>query len=283
MKSFYIVRKLDNADSQVVNDLVARIKLTCAAINVSENKSLNADADTVIFAVGGDGTMLHALQLSATSGYPVVGFNIGKLGFLAEFPPHAIEMAIIDVMANNVKTDKRMLLEALDDTDTLSAMRTMPAVNEFVISPKLASHTLRYEFFVNAISSGVHHANALLISTPTGSTAYSLSVGGAILDPEMSAIQITAVAPMSLNSRSVVVSAKNTVCVRVHSGARKEGSEEEYQLIRDGQEVSSRMIEFDEYHDFCFKAQEARGTLLHSEKWNFFSVLKEKLRWNTVI
>jgi NAD+ kinase len=278
MKSFHVVRKLDNADSTVVNTLVDRIKVTCAALNVFENFDLRENVETVIFAVGGDGTLLHALQLSAATGYPVVGFNIGKLGFLAEFPPQAIEIAIIDVMSGNCKTDRRMLLEASDSNHDWT-----PAVNEFVISPALASKTLRYEFLVNNISSGVHHANALLISTPTGSTAYSLSVGGAILDPEMAAIQITAVAPMSLNSRSVVVSAKNRVCVRVHSGARKGEVDEEYQLVKDGQVVNSQLLASGCQHDYCFKAQEARGTLLHAESWNFFSVLKEKLRWNTVI
>ena len=164
------------------------------------------------------------------------------------------------------------------------------AINEFVISPVLAKDTIKYEFFVDGICSGAHHANGLIISSPTGSTAYSLSVGGAILQPDAGVFQITPIAAMSLNSRSVVVSENSKVTVKL---LLRDGVK--YNLIADGQVIS----EFDSIDDgggddytppckrndrlFHFVKANQPAILMHGTDWNFFEVLHKKLRWNTEI
>ena len=277
---YFIIKKLDDADSQRVAGIVARIQSVASAVQWEEAKE---PVDAALFiAVGGDGTMLHAMRLSKDFGEPALGINIGKIGFLAEFQPDSIAETIIAIANGKFKLEERSILHE-------SSLRKN-AINEFVISPVLAKDTIKYEFFVDGISSGAHHANGLIISTPTGSTAYSLSVGGAILQPDAGVFQITPIAAMSLNSRSVVVSenSKITVKLTLRDGVK-------YNLIADGQVISEfdSVIEGggDDYTPsykcnerlFHFVKANQPAVLMHCQDWNFFEVLHKKLSWNTAV
>jgi NAD+ kinase len=270
---YSIVRKLDNSESSLVQQIVDRIKKITAAVQWEYVES-HAVSELII-AVGGDGTVLYGMGQSALYDIPVFGFNIGKLGYLAEFQPEVIEETIIKIVHNEFQIIPRTILAEVN-TNTI-------AINEFAIVPAQSKDTLKYEFFVDCVSSGKHHANGLLVSTPTGSTAYSLSVGGAILAPDAPVFQIAPVAAMSLNSRSVVVSDSSSVCVSVN--LRKDVT---YNLVADGQIVSSFNYLNSTDPDGMFKRLEFRKSqrtakLLHSNDWNFFDVLQEKLHWNTIV
>ena len=277
---YFIIKKLDDADSQRVEAIVARIRNVASAVNWEE---VGQPEDAELFiAVGGDGTMLHAMRLSKEFAEPALGFNIGKIGFLAEFQPESVAETIIAIANGKFKLENRSILH--------ESSHRKNAINEFVISPVLAKDTIKYEFFVDGISSGAHHANGLIISTPTGSTAYSLSVGGAILQPDAGVFQITPIAAMSLNSRSVVVSENSKVTVKL---SLRDGVK--YNLIADGQVIS----EFDSVDDgggddytppckrndrmFQFSKANQPAILMHGADWNFFEVLHKKLSWNTAV
>ena len=277
---YFIIKKLDDADSQRVEAIVARIRNVASAVNWEE---VGQPEDAELFiAVGGDGTMLHAMRLSKEFAEPALGFNIGKIGFLAEFQPESVAETIIAIANGKFKIEDRSILH--------ESSHRKNAINEFVISPVLAKDTIKYEFFVDGISSGAHHANGLIISTPTGSTAYSLSVGGAILQPDAGVFQITPIAAMSLNSRSVVVSENSKVTVKL---SLRDGVK--YNLIADGQVIS----EFDSVDDgggddytppckrndrmFQFSKANQPAILMHGADWNFFEVLHKKLSWNTAV
>ena len=277
---YFIIKKLDDADSMRVAGIVARIRNVANAVNWEEVSE--AEDAHLLVAVGGDGTMLHAMRLSKEFAEPAIGFNIGKIGFLAEFQPEQVEQTIIDIANGKFKLENRSIVH--------ESVHRKNAINEFVISPVLAKDTIKYEFFVDGISSGAHHANGLIISTPTGSTAYSLSVGGAILQPDAGVFQITPIAAMSLNSRSVVVSENSKVSVKL---TLRDGVK--YNLISDGQVIS----EFDsiddgggdDYTPPCkrndrmshFAKANQPAILMHGENWNFFEVLHKKLSWNTAV
>lgn len=277
---YFIIKKLDDADSQRVAAIVNRIQIVAKAVQWEE--VIDPDLANVFIAVGGDGTMLHAMRMSKEFGEPALGFNIGKIGFLAEFQPDSVGETFIDLANGKWKLEERSILHESSNRKN--------AINEFVISPVLAKDTIKYEFFVDGISSGAHHANGLIISTPTGSTAYSLSVGGAILQPDSGVFQITPIAAMSLNSRSVVVSDKSKITVKL---SLRDGVK--YNLIADGQVIS----EFDSIDEgggddytppsksneklFHFVKANQPATLMHGENWNFFEVLHKKLGWNTAI
>ena len=272
---FFIVRKLDDADSTRVNDILGRILNITKAVGW-EQVSVIEDAKIVI-AIGGDGTMLYAMSISAPHEIPVVGFNIGKIGFLAEFWPNVVEESIIELVNGNWFLDERTMIH--------ESRSKKLAINEFHITPKLSKDVLKYEFFIDGVSSGTHYANGLLISTPTGSTAYSLSVGGALLQPGAPVFQITPVAPMTMNSRAVIVSDDAQISVRIYMK-----QDVVYQLIADGQVIleDSSYDEGDDHSPpghkrdttFTFKKSVHKAVLMHSNKWNFFDVLKQKLHWN---
>lgn len=277
---YFIIKKLDDADSQRVSAIVARIKGVTSAVQWEE---VSAPEDAELFiAIGGDGTMLHAMRLSKEFAEPALGFNIGKIGFLSEFQPETVESTIIAIANGKFKLEDRSILHESSNRKN--------AINEFVISPVLAKDTIKYEFFIDGVSSGAHHANGLIISTPTGSTAYSLSVGGSILQPNSGVFQITPIAAMSLNSRSVVVSEHSKIAVKL---SLRDGVK--YNLIADGQVIS----EFDSIDNgggddytpayrrneviFHFSKANKSAILMHGENWNFFEVLHKKLGWNAPV
>ena len=272
---FFIVRKLDDADSTRVNDILARILNIAKAVGWEQVENL--ENSEMVIAIGGDGTMLYAMSISAPHEIPVVGFNIGKIGFLAEFWPNVVEESIIELVNGNWFLDERSMIH--------ESRSKKLAINEFHITPKLSKDVLKYEFFIDGVSSGTHYANGLLISTPTGSTAYSLSVGGALLQPGAPVFQITPVAPMTMNSRAVIVSDDAQISVRIYLKEHVV-----YQLIADGQVIleDSSYDEGDDHSPpghkrdttFSFKKSVHKAVLMHSNKWNFFDVLKQKLHWN---
>lgn len=277
---YFIVKKLDNRDSPLVLQIIQKIARVAQAVKWEEVQD-PANAELVI-AIGGDGTLLQAMRISDEFDIAALGVNIGKLGFLAEIQPEMIEEAIIDIVNGKWFLDDRVLLRERDCKCI--------AVNEFYIAPTLSKDTLKYEFFIDGKSSGFHHANGLVIATPTGSSAYSLSVGGAIIQPNAPVFQITPVAPMSLNSRSVIVGNDSKISVRIRL---RQGTK--YSLVSDGRLVR----EFDsldggggddyspEFHNsyetLHFEKHQNIAKLMHLDRWNFFEVLKEKLHWNTEI
>ena len=239
MTLFYIVEKLDTKDHPVVTIVrQALIDILGNHNQVDDLEKLpndNAYEKIFIIAIGGDGTMLHAMNLASsiagnrgigvTEYAPAVfGFNLGKVGFLADVNlkkcgenHHAIYDCVnnflYDIFLEKAKYEKRTPLLAVD-----TAGEMITAFNEILITPSSALEYLTYEFVVDGVGSGYHSANGLLISTPTGSTAYSHSVGGALVFPSANILQISPVAPMSRFSRSVIVpdSAKIGVKIKHH-------------------------------------------------------------------
>lgn len=270
INTFSVVKKLDDRDSLKVNKLIAAL---VEASQVFGWKLVDSHEDSeLIIAIGGDGTVMEALRISQSfKGIPVVGINIGKLGFLAEIAPNELEVSLIALLKNKAWRDARTFIQE----DNLGFM----AVNEFVMAPKNTRDTLKYEFFINGVNSGSHHANNLLVSTPTGSTAYALSARGAIIQPNTPVFQIVPVAAMSLTSCALIVpdSALIEVVIQTYPGV-------EYELISDGR-VKHTVVgsEDQQSYSFKFKKAESSGVLLHQEGWNFFTVLRDKLHWNAVL
>ena len=274
--AYCIVEKLNGDKERLVRKLSQRVADVAKAVGW---KKVDVGADTdYMFVIGGDGTMTHAMKLA--SGYDnvplVVGINIGKLGFLAEICPDLIEEFVISLVNGKCKRDERVLIQGGE----LEGEDRFIAVNEFAIVPKYAKDMITYEYVIDGASSGYHNANGLVLATPTGSTAYSLSIGGAILAPQLKAFQIVPIAPISLNSRSVVVSDQSNIKVSIL--AKKDVP---YQLIADGQVVLDDLtVPLDRLAlEFSFLAAPDHVALIHKEEWNFFSVLQEKLHWNTKI
>lgn len=265
----YTIKKLDDPNNPNVLKVLEDIKRAAEMLKWEQHDKVN-DKTALLLAVGGDGTMIHGMKLSAKYNIPVLGFNLGKLGFLAEYAPTAVLETLALAMKDALRIEYRTMLEC-DINDN-----KFTAVNDLVFSPKYADKMLKYHFDIDCVFSGKHAANGVLLSTPTGSTAYALSAGGTILQPEVPAFEIVSVAPISLNARGVIVSDSAKIAITIYPSV-----DTEYMVTGDGQRIHEFMATSKEPVIFNIKKAENRAKVLHHPNWNFFTTLSQKLYWNT--
>lgn len=270
--SIFVVPKLNAAEDPTILKVTGLILTTASRLNVEVLlTSPEVKSDTLVIAVGGDGTMLEAMRVAARADATAIGVNLGRIGFLTDISvqehlTHAIAAAILRLTDTFI--EERLLLEP--------SFGNMLAINEVSISQLYADAMITYRLIIGEVDAGVHRANGLLISTPTGSTAYSLSVGGALMLPEMDAIQIVPVAPSTMTSRPIIVPSTTSIKLQVWGG--------DVTVRADGQILGSATIagrsptKADPYK-VTVKPYERKAKILHFSGWNFFDVLTEKLGW----
>jgi NAD+ kinase len=170
------------------------------------------------FAVvfGGDGTILAAARRLAPLGVPAVGVNVGTLGFLAEIAPEGFREAVETILAARAVESRRMMLEAVHTSGRKKA--TLLALNDVVLSRSGSSPLVRLQMSLGGSEVASFRGDGLIVSTPTGSTAYNLSAGGPILAPAVDGIVVTPVCPHTLSLRPLVVSGSETVEIRPGEG-----------------------------------------------------------------
>lgn len=171
-----------------------------------------------IIVLGGDGTLLDTGRKAAKFGTPLLGINMGTMGFLATADGSEAETAIEKVLNSEYKIEKRLMLESeiISDTDN---PKQYIAVNDVCISRGVFTKITEYDIYVNEEYLATFRADGIIISTPTGSTAYNLSAGGPVLKPDIACMVITPICPHSLHSRSIVVSADDTVRIEASFGS----------------------------------------------------------------
>ncbi len=238
-----------------------------AASSVVPRSELAARSPDLALVLGGDGTLLSATRAVAKAGTLILGINLGTLGFMTELPLSDLYPALEAIEKDAYKVDSRSMLSGslIRGGKTLA---THAALNEVVVSKSAIARLNHFELFVNAEFVSSYRADALIIATPTGSTAYSLGAGGPILNPDVDAFVITPVSPHGLTHRPVVV--RDTVEIEIHV---KTGDEEAF-LSFDGQ-VGMPVRGGDIVR--CVKA-EHQARLLRFHK-TFFEVLATKLKW----
>jgi NAD+ kinase len=175
---------------------------------------LTADLDLAV-SLGGDGTMLRAVDLVADDQVPVLGVNLGQLGYLTEIEPSSLPVALESFLAGRTSLEERMRLAV--DVDARSWAESgpvhFPALNEAVLGKTPTGQIVRLDVVVDAERFAIYSADGVIVATPTGSTAYAWSAGGPIIDPDHTALLLTPVAPHMLFDRSLVLSPK--ACVRL--------------------------------------------------------------------
>lgn len=171
-----------------------------------------------IIVLGGDGTLLDTGRKAAKFGTPLLGINMGTMGFLATADGSEAETAIEKVLNGEYKIEKRLMLESeiISDTDN---PKQYIAVNDVCISRGVFTKITEYNIYVNEEYLATFRADGIIISTPTGSTAYNLSAGGPVLKSDIACMVITPICPHSLHSRSIVVSADDTVRIEASFGS----------------------------------------------------------------
>ena len=218
---------------------------------------------TFAIVLGGDGTILKTSRYYAPYNVPVLGINLGRLGFLSQAKSTQIEDAIGSVLKGSFKIENRMMLSGMDGKLT--------ALNDIVIKGDAFSRTSRLYVHINDNIVCDYLADGIIISTPTGSTAYTLSAGGPILSPVLDAMVIVPICPHTMNARPIVIPSDEVI--KVTSSQNKPL----LKISADGQETfaigPSDEIEIKKSPYF------AKLVLLNLEQNSFYSVLKEKLHW----
>lgn len=228
-----------------------------------------ADEADLIIAVGGDGTMLYAARLASEKDVPLVGVNRGRLGFLADVTPDEMLDSVMHVLNGDYTRDSRLQLEAVLERpggETTTAI----ALNDVVLQRRETGRMVDFETCVNEVYVNTHAGDGLIVATPTGSTAYALSCGGPILQPQLDAVVIVPVCPHTLTDRPIVVPASQPIGVRL-----LERDETKAEITVDG--VSIGDIRPDDR--LTIRAASNRTTLLHPPGYDYYGILRSKLFW----
>ncbi len=229
-----------------------------------EGYSLNELCKKVDFliSVGGDGTLLSVVRKSFKYDKAVLGINLGTLGFLTDISMEQLPNFIKDFKNNIYKIDNRMMVEGSVN------LNRFVAFNDIVISRKSISSMIRIEGKINGKNFNSYYGDGVIISTPTGSTAYNLSVGGPVVYPLTEAFIITPVAPHSLTQRPLVMPVDYEIEFKIidNQGAV---------VIVDGQDI----YEVEQNQSIKIKIANKKAKMIHRIQRDFFEVLNEKLRW----
>jgi NAD+ kinase len=229
--------------------------------------SLAREVD-LLMVFGGDGTMLRVARETAGSSTPFIGINVGSLGFLTDVQAHQLPLALRQIWAGETILESRSLIEAATQGGSDVAAET--ALNDFVISRGAAPRLIDLEVSVDGDALTRYRCDGLIVCTPTGSTAYSLSAGGAVVSPTADVFTLTPICPHTLSNRSVIVGLNSTVCVKVLS------ERVDTFLTADGQKI----IPLSTGEVVTIKRSRHSIRLLHLAGSSFFETLRRKLNWS---
>ncbi len=223
-----------------------------------------ANSDLVI-AVGGDGTIIHMAKHAAEYNKPVLGVNCGRIGFVANLEPAQLNL-LPDLLTGEYPIDERMLFEV--DIEQNGTHEALYALNDVTVTRGSLSTMVELDVMLNGEFINSYRADGIILATPTGSTAYSLSAGGPVIEPHMKCILLTPICPHSLFSRSILFSDDSLVSIRPHQGYSKEI----YATI-DG--IRSFKIEKEDSVTVRKSEQTVRFIKLTNK--NFYRILSDKL------
>ena len=223
----------------------------------------------LVVAIGGDGTMLYAASQVAGSNVPLLGINRGRLGFLADVTPDEMLASIDHVLAGNYARDSRLQLDArLSRADGTSASAL--ALNDVVLQRRDTGRMVDFETHIDGRYVNTHSGDGLVVSTPTGSTAYSLSCGGPIIEPQLDAIVIVPVCPHTLTDRPIVISANERIEVTLI-----ERDDTHAEVTVDGHSLGVLCPE----DKLSIGTAESRVTFIHPPGYDYYEILRTKLYW----
>jgi len=235
---------------------------------IKSEKEIIKRSDLII-AIGGDGTMLDCSRKYGAEGVPVIGINLGNLGFLTDINPDDLTSSLLKVLEGKYTLDKRFFLEVSINNEKEKYL----ALNEAVIHSGAVAQMIDYELFIDNNYVFSQKADGLIVSTNTGSTAYSLSGGGPIIHPKLEALCILPMFPHSLSSSPLVISSKDSIQISL------KGSRSKCKLSLD----SRKTIPVKKEGIISIKQSKKYLELIHLKGYSFFSAYRNKLGWGVGI
>jgi NAD+ kinase len=240
---------------------------TGCAVEVIEAEKLVSSVD-LIMVLGGDGTMIATARMMGDTEVPVLGINYGGLGYLAEFRIEEMYSALESILTGNYRLEKRVMLavQLLRGKEPVTQNRVL---NDVVINKSALARIIEIEAYLSDQFVNSFRADGLIVSTPTGSTAYNLSAGGPVIYPSMNAVVITPICPFTLSNRPIVVPDDAVIELRLKT------EQEDVALTLDGQvgfplKVEDRVV---------IQKSGTTFNLIQPTNRNYFEVLRTKLRW----
>jgi NAD+ kinase len=290
MDRFLIITNQNkDKDYAVTNRIAGHIRTAGKQVILSRLDNIDAALNTVegtgcdcAIVLGGDGTIIRAAKKLLSFGVPVLGVNLGTLGFLAEIEQQNVSEALERLYRDDYRIEKRMLLSgeivksinANNFTANSGEELTDCVLNDIVIARKGFSRIISLVIYVNDELVDNFKGDGVIISTPTGSTAYNLSAGGPIINPRADVIVITPICPHSLSPRSIVVSAGDTIRVTVGESRKTHASEAT--ATYDG----SKVADMGTGDSIIIKKAAYEAKLIKLDQTSFYDILRSKLVYN---
>jgi len=267
----HLVKKLESEHVKIIieedfnNFLQNNIRFTSKIEVFKSYETLKERADFLI-SIGGDGTLLKAVTYVRELNIPIMGINTGRLGFISSISATQISDAINDILKKEYTINERTLLE-LNTSKNLFKDKNF-ALNEVAVSKKDTSSMIRIDAYIDDEFLNTYWADGLVISTPTGSTGYSLSCGGPIIMPGTNNIIITPNAPHNLNVRPIVINDKSVIKLKVED-------RDQLALVS----LDSRSRAFDSETELIIKKTDFKIKLIQPQNNSFTSTIRNKLMW----
>ena len=242
------------------------IKLGSNISYFTSNKDIKNNNVDMLFSVGGDGTMLDTVPIVRNSGIPILGINLGRLGFLSSVSKNEIHDAISSVFKGDYYIDKRALLQLSEPKKLFGNVNY--ALNDLTIYRNNATALIVVHVFVDDKFLNSYWGDGLIVSTPTGSTAYSLSVGGPIVTPGSKNFIIAPIASHNLTVRPIVLQDSSVIKIKI------EGREDKYLMTMD-----SRHSAISKDDEIIIKRCSFNVNLVQMNNKNFYTTIRDKLHW----
>lgn len=280
MKKFLIItNELKDKDLAVTNSIKAHLErngtscmvLTNLGAKYEKKPDLPKDLDCVL-VIGGDGTFLMAVRFLLDKKLPMLGINLGTLGFLADIEVSDLDETLNHLLKGEYTIENRMMLKGYIKDKNGQIQKQWSALNDVVISRSGYSRIIEYNVFANGNWLDTYHSDGVIISTATGSTGYNLSAGGPIVNPACNVILVTPVCPHSLAKRSIVLSKNDKIEVEV--GRLRKSQKEEAIVTSDGQMA----IRLEPGQRFYIEREEKTVQLIKIRGKSFAEILRIKMK-----
>ena len=246
-------------------EMIETMKFSAEFETFSNKKDLQAKKVELFFTFGGDGTIVTSLLYVQDTNIPIVGVNTGRLGFLSSFTKEEVFLELDEILNGNTSISERTVMHIVSPK---FGVFFPYALNDVTISRKETTSMITVESYINNEFLNVFWGDGLIISTPTGSTAYSLSCGGPIISPESNNFGVTPIAPHNLNVRPLVV------CDNVEFRLKVESRHPQYTLSLD-----SRLIHMNTDVEIVIRKADFKISLLQPKSINFYETIRQKLLW----
>ena len=261
-----IIAKLNDTNSKNIAFNLTDFLKKQKAIVLTNPEKIKNEAELII-VVGGDGTLLYAARCFVDDNIPILGVNLGRLGFLTDVSTTNMFAIIKEILAGKFIEEPRFLLNCFVLKNN-KILHNCLAFNDAVLHRREILKMVEFDLFIDNKFVNTQRADGLIVSTPTGSTAYALSSGGAIIHPNVQAIGIVSICPSAINNRPLLVPESSEVIIHIKNTSKGV-------ISFDGQTP----ITVTSGYDIKVKKHKNLIKLLHPKNYNYFNIIRSKLHW----